>query len=264
MRVERGDGWNIGLGRYQDVFADLAGFDALITDPPYSKKTHGGQRYGKKAAGYGPPDGSHRLAARGLSYEHWTQDDVREFVDLLVPRCRGWFCAFTSHDLVTTYQEQLRKHDRYVFAPVACVQHAMNVRLAGDGPSNWTCYLVVARPKRAPFSKWGALPGAYTGPSCDVGQNALDRSKRAVAGGKPLWLMRAIVRDYTHPGDLVADPCAGGATTLHACYVDGRRSVGAECSEETFGKAVARMCDAEAQGNLFRSRPAKPKQESLL
>jgi site-specific DNA-methyltransferase (adenine-specific) len=62
-----------------------------------------------------------------------------------------------------------------------------------------------------------------------------------VAGGKPLWLMRAIVRDYTRPGDLVCDPCAGGATTLLAAAMEGRRAVGAEMDPVTFEKASKRL-----------------------
>lgn len=32
-------------GRWQDVLADVTQCDAVITDPPYSDKTHSGQRH---------------------------------------------------------------------------------------------------------------------------------------------------------------------------------------------------------------------------
>jgi len=60
-------------------------------------------------------------------------------------------------------------------------------------------------------------------------------------GGKPEWLMRAIVRDYTRPGDLVCDPCAGGATTLIAAALEGRRAIGAECDPKTYELACKRI-----------------------
>ena len=53
---------------------------------------------------------------------------------------------------------------------------------------------------------WGTLPGAYHGAPFDEGENTVTSSKRIVPGGKPTWLMRAIVGDYSRPGDLVVDP----------------------------------------------------------
>jgi site-specific DNA-methyltransferase (adenine-specific) len=53
--------------------------------------------------------------------------------------------------------------------------------------------------------------------------------------------MRAIIRDYTRPGDLIVDPCAGGATTLLAAAIEGRRCIGSEMDPETYAKAVRRL-----------------------
>jgi site-specific DNA-methyltransferase (adenine-specific) len=53
--------------------------------------------------------------------------------------------------------------------------------------------------------------------------------------------MRAVIRDYSRTGDLVCDPCAGGATTLLAAAMEGRRAIGAEMDPETFRKAVKRL-----------------------
>ncbi len=228
-----------GLG--QEVLADVYEVDALIVDPPYGAKTHAGQRHRRR----GEKFDDHKINARGLEYQHWTSEDVDEFVRFWHSRTRGWFCAMTSHDLIPAWEGSYIEVGRYQFAPLscivpfACVQEGMNVRLAGDGPSNWTVHLMVARTKA--LARWGTLRGAYSGSPCDMGENRLDRSKRAVAGGKPLWLMRAIVRDYTRPGDLVCDPCAGGGTTLLAAAMEGRRAIGAECDPETFRKAVARL-----------------------
>lgn len=85
-----------------DVLADME-WDETITDPPYGKRTHAGQRHGRKDAAYvGSGDRGRRpvLSSRGLSYRHWTPDDVERFVVFCAPRTRAWFCAFTSHDLI--------------------------------------------------------------------------------------------------------------------------------------------------------------------
>jgi hypothetical protein len=80
--------------------------------------------------------------------------------------------------------------------------------------------------------------GAYVGQNFDKGENAHDRSKRITTGAKPLWLMQAIIRDYSKPGQLVVDPCAGGATTLIAAEIEGRSSVGSEIDVKTYGLAM--------------------------
>ncbi len=251
------------LGRWQDALAHVESVSCIITDPPYGARTHNGQRHGRKDGDFCDSSEHPLLSSRGIEYAAWSEPDVNEFVDSWSPRCRGWFCAFTSHDLVPAYMSALELNGRYVFAPIACVQHAMNVRLAGDGPSNWTTWLVVARPRAEEFHKWGTLPGAYVGASHDAGENSLDRSKRAVPGGKPMWLMRAIVRDYSRPGDVICDPCAGGGTTLVAAAIEGRSAIGAEMDPVTHAKALKRI-EKDWTYTTFNPARLHGRQESLF
>ncbi len=53
--------------------------------------------------------------------------------------------------------------------------------------------------------------------------------------------MRAVVRDYSEPGDLIVDPFAGGGSTLRAAVIEGRRAIGAEIDPDTYAKAVERL-----------------------
>jgi site-specific DNA-methyltransferase (adenine-specific) len=129
-----------------------------------------------------------------------------------------------------------------VFAPIPVVQVGMNVRLAGDGPSNWTCWLVVARPRTGPCVKWGTLRGAYVGNPFDAGENSATASRRSlVVGGKPLWLMERITEDYSRPGALVVDPCCGAGTTLVAAQRTGRRAIGGDAMREHAEIAAKRI-----------------------
>jgi hypothetical protein len=137
--------------------------------------------------------------------------------------------CMTSHDLIPAYQRTFESVDRYPFAPVPCVMRGMGVRLQGDGPSSWTVYLMVARPRTAEFAKWGTLPGAYIG-------NANPDSSRG--RGKPRWLLDGIVHDYSRQGDLVCDPCAGRGVTLLAALGLGRRAIGAERDPATHARAT--------------------------
>ena len=98
--------------------------------------------------------------------------------------------------------------------------------MAGDGPSGWTCWVVVARPRGEPYSKWGTLPGGYVVPG-ERKINVTGGTDRIV-GGKPLLAMQCIVADYSARGGLVVDPTSGGGTTGRAAKALGRRYIGME------------------------------------
>jgi site-specific DNA-methyltransferase (adenine-specific) len=225
----------IRLGRWQDVLADVDTVDAVICDPPYGAKTHDthtATATSSRATGLykGVPVGS-KATRRALNYTAWTAGDVVEFVSSWAPRCRGWMVAMTSHDLCEAYTDAMEAAGRYVFAPLPFFSPGSRIRLSGDGPSSWTCWIVVSRPRSMPYAKWGTLPGGYAGPSpsCEV------------VGGKPMWLMQALVRDYTRPGDLVCDPFVGSGTTAVAALSEGRRFIGAEAMPEHHAIATRRL-----------------------
>lgn len=220
-------------GPWQRALADVAMVDALITDPPYGARTHGGQRHGRRHSGtHTPRKLGPMITTTGLGYAATSGADAAALVAAWAPRVRGWICIFASHDLIPAYVGALEAAGRYVFAPLACVQRGMNVRLAGDGPSNWTVWLVVSRPRS--LHKWGTLPGAYVG-------TPDRRHAHRIPGGKPLWLMRDVVRHYSRPNDIVCDPFAGSGTTLVAAAMEGRRAIGAELDAATFDRAAARL-----------------------
>lgn len=192
--------------------------DALIVDAPYSARTHAGHDSG--AAGVrdlrGPTN-----ARREISYSPWGAEEVEAFVAHFAPRTRGWFVSITDHVLAPAWSAALEAAGRYMFSPLAYVAPGSRVRLGGDGPAQWSCWIVAARPRDTAFSRWGSLPGAYVLPPGR--SEAMD-----LPGGKPVWLMAALVRDYSRRGDLVMDPCCGAGTTGVAARMLGR---GAYCSD---------------------------------
>lgn len=233
--------WELRQGTWQEALADVE-CDALIVDAPYSERTHSGHNKSTKVADGGA----------ALSYEHWTPEDVQAFVAAWSERTRGWLVSLTDSELYPAWRDALRASGRYVFAPLPCVQVGMTVRQAGDGPANWTCWAVVARPRS--FGNWGSLRGDYRGSSFDVDPNGSVSRSRGVTGGKPLWLMRALIRDYTRPGDLVCDPCAGRGTALRAAVIEGRNAIGAEGSAETYERA-RKWLSRRYTPNMFEREP---------
>ncbi len=221
-------------GDWRSVLTDTQ-VDAVICDPPYGGRTHD--------ALTSRSDG-HITTGLRPDYKAWTPDDVSEFVASWSPRCTGWMACLTSHDLIPAWEAAYADAGRYAFAPVCCLVYGMSVRMLGDGPSSWTLHLMVARPRSRAMMQWGTLPGGYHGPS----------GRESGGGrGKPDWLMRALVRDYSRPGDLIADPFAGHGATLEAAEGMGRRYVGAEVEFEAFTEAQRRLA-RPLQVDMFNAK----------
>ena len=233
--VSKGEGWELRLGRWQDVLADVE-CDALITDPPYSPRVHEGQRTGSETA------------KATIRYEAISPDWCVEFAESWAERTRYWAIVFSDHLGSRWWEQAWESCGWYVFAPVAWVRTNATPRVSGDGPTSAIDYITVARPRRRlEPSRTGSRPGFYTAiQSCHT---------VSVPGGKSSDGMRAIVRDYTRPGDIVCDPCAGGGTTLLAARMEGRRAIGSEMMPEHFDIASRRLAHlpmgTEKQPSLF-------------
>lgn len=269
-----GPGWELHRGPYQRALSHVDMVDTLIVDAPYSERTHRGHDDGVTVAHLRPGrearmrvdrrNGSvysvRKNRRKPLSYRAWTPSDVRKFVASWAPRTRGWFVSLTDHVLAPHWEAALARAGRYTFSPLSFLAPGSRVRLTGDGPAQWACWIIVARPSDEQFFHWGALPGGYVLPP---GANDRCNDRESITGGKPLWLMRALVRDYSRPGDLVCDPCAGGGTTLLAALMEGRRAVGGEKLAENFELARKRLSRGFTPPLIREERGPKPEQLAL-
>lgn len=263
--MAKGSDIELRCGDWSVALADVGEVDVLISDPPYSERTHSGHDDGASLANRaGRPmkrsDGGTDIARprRALSYQAWGAEEVQSFVRAWAPRVRGWLVCLSDSDLCMTYRAAYEANGLTGFHPLPCVIPGMTVRMSGDGPSSWAIYANVARPKH--LYRWGTLPGAYI----------VRPGERVHIGGKPLTLMRALVRDYSRPGDLICDPCAGGATTLIAAATEGRRAIGAELDPKTHALALKRIAKGYTP-SLFAgvdraaaNDNAEPEQASML
>jgi site-specific DNA-methyltransferase (adenine-specific) len=241
--AELSSAWTLHLGDCIAGMATLAdaSVDHVITDPPYSARTHSGQHVGRS-------DGVGDLT---LNYGHLTPEQVAAIAPQLRRIARGWVLIMTDHLLFPHWDAALTG---YTFAPIPCVMTGMTVRLQGDGPSYWTTWLVVNRPTG--FMD-GTKPGAYTGPAQGRGENI-------VPGSKPEWLMDQILRDYSKPGELICDPYSGGGTTGLSAVKLGRRFIGWELDAKHCAFATKRLEAAREQMTIPATRSPKMKQAKLL
>lgn len=237
--------------------------DAVITDTPYSEATHSGHADGAQTANRAlewakkNPEAAHsaevRYALSGggerrkINYAPWTPEDVHAFVEAWSPRTRGWFVAMTDHVLGPAWEAALKAQERYVFSPLAYVAPGSRVRMVGDGPAQWSCWIIVARWRTAEAAAWRALPGAYVLPP---GEGMAGKKRMDVVGGKPLWLGRELNRDYSNRGDTVIDPCTGGGTFIRAAQQLGRIGIGGDQMEE-HARMAAELIAAPVESMLF-------------
>lgn len=222
---------DLRCGRWQDVLTDVPGCDVLLTDAPYSAKTVHGER------GLRGRDGGARVR-NGIRYAALTEADVFEFVAVWANRARHWAVIFGDDIAYQWWARAWRWAGWYVFAPVVWVKKNPPPRFSGDGPTCSAEHICVARPsRRLEQRRMGHRPGDYRVLAGHVG----GASSAGLVGSKDLAGMRALVCDYSLPGDLIVDPFAGLGTTLLAADIEGRNCVGAERVASIHRRALMRM-----------------------
>lgn len=230
MDVIKGTGWELRLGRFQDALADIERCDAIITDPPYlgacAKQGGNQQAFRGMRVQSGPTVMGYAPASKSLL------DDLCAFARA---RCKGWFVAFNDFDGAAHLRANFRSHGNVVAEPIAWVKPPAITPTRGNRnlPKKGTEFITAARFNPLPRRGW--IPGSYIGP------NSFTAQGQFVTGGKPLDLMRAIIRDFTKPGDLILEPFAGGGTTILAAVMEGRRCIASEMSEENFAISAKRL-----------------------
>ena len=235
-------------GDYREVLGDVEP-DAVICDPPYSERVEAGVRSGSSM--------KNQRNQIGMGYEPIDPAWCEAFADRW-SRVPGWVVVYSDHIGARWHEEALAR-TRYTFAPMPLIKRGAAPRMCADGPSPWCEWIVVARPRSASFvGAWPGLPGFYEMQTVRHGHD-----HAGVRGAKSPAHMRQVVRDYSRPGDLVCDPTAGGATTLIAAALEGRRAIGAELDPETFAKACARIERTALTAPLPLCKPSRMTQEGL-
>ena len=234
---------NFRLGAWEDLeWPDRV--DVLMTDPPYSNRTHTGMRP-ERSDGYGGIE---------VDYSQITSHDAWDLACRFAPMVAHWAIVFSDHLTFEWHAAAWLAQGLYVFPPVPYVKTNGSPRMKGDGPASVTEWIMVARP-RGRLRDPGSRRGFYSGPT-----ERTPRGERRAAGHKPGWLLRQILADYSRPGDWIADPYAGTATIGAAAIGGGRNYTGAEVDPETFKKGSDRLARVRAQPALI---PAHGRQVDL-
>lgn len=179
---------------------------------------------------------AHKSAANGE--QKIFPDDPEEALDLF--------------DLAFTYCHRVLKENRHMmvflgeqylakiiemaerYFEVNPVPAIWDKEVPGRPPKYWLSpqhefILDVSKGKREPMPKHGTL----------FRHRRVSPNKKIHPTQKPTALLRDLIEVYTIPGETVLDPAMGSGSSIVAALQTGRKAIGIEKDESTYGKALA-------------------------
>jgi len=210
--------------------------DAVITDSPYSEKTHAGAR---SVYDYGPKGG-----VIAIDFPSVDASYIRQVLSVCCPR--KWCISFVDWHHALPLEENPPTGLEFIRLGIWVKRNPIP-QLTGDRPSTgWEAIAIFHVPGRKEWnggsgpavwdngtSRWG-----YFGPSNHPTE-------------KPLGLMSKLILQFTDKGDTVIDPFMGSGSTGVACMQLGRNFVGVEILPKYFKIAERRIEQAARQQPLF-------------
>jgi len=214
--------------------------DVVITDPPYTEHVHAKSRRTKCGGG---------VEDRDLGFDALTIEQMEAAAAAIAYTCRRWALVFCAHDQVEGWREALLRHGM-VDVKRTAIWHKTNSapQLTGDRPAfNYESIVIMHSRDETPRWNGGGHGCVFSGPidaTHKIPKGKAQSERHATP--KPLWLMRRLVELFTDAGETIADPFAGGATTLVAAVVEGRRAVGWEIQRKNYNIGMRRLANPGA------------------
>lgn len=215
-------------GDAAEVLADMedASVSAVITDPPYTERTHGMAK-SNKGKGHG---------TKAIKFDAFTD----EMLNATLMECgrvsAGWVIATLDYRhavlMDITPPAGLR-----MMRVGAWVKTNPMPQISADRPAQgWESIAYMHRADGKPAWNGGGKHGNYVLP---VAQN------HGHPTSKPIEMLEDMVLKFTKSGDTILDPFAGSGTTLRAAKSLGRKAVGVEI-DERYCEVIAKRLGQEA------------------
>lgn len=207
-------------GDCREVLASLddKSVDAVITDPPYTNRTHSNAR---------TPD-----SAGVTAFASITDTDLENLVSEMGRISRGWVISTLDYHHAVAF-DAVPPSGLKVQRIGVWVKTNPTPQLTGDRPAQgWEAIAYMHRADTR--SRWngGGSHGNYVTPI---------PPPEGHPTAKPLGMVSDWVRRFTNPGDLILDPFAGSGTTLRAAIDNDRRAIGVELEERYCEIAARRL-----------------------
>ena len=210
----------------RDILPYLAPVDLVLTDPPYTDRTHKSVRSNSSKA---------TLGQRVISFGAITTDALRAlYADLATVTCR-WIVSTMDYATAFAFEQEPPDGLRMMRIGVWVKTNPMP-QISADRPGQgWEAIAYLHKAGAASSWNGGGKSGNFILP---VEQNAGHPT------AKPTMMFRELVQRFSDPGDLILDPFMGSGTTLRAAKDLGRRAVGIELSEKYCEIAARRMAQS--------------------
>lgn len=237
------------LGKCEDVLPLLQPVDHVITDPPYSAHVHGNARSSRmqSANDRGGKYGSDSRRNVDLGFDHLTPE-LREFcAEQFARLARRWVLVFSDIESDHLWRGDLTANGLDYVRTGVWHKVGSTPQFSGDRPATAVEAITICHPKGRKKWNGGGSHAIWSVPIVlDRGRNGTERLHSTQ---KPEPLMRALVDQFTDPGDVILDAFGGSATTAIACGYLGRKSVLIEENEARAEVAAKRLTGA--QDTLF-------------
>ena len=212
-------------GDCREVLARMAdqSVAAVLTDPPYTERTHGMAK-SNKGKGHG---------VRAVTFDAMTESDLSSVLSECARVSRGWVVATVAYQHAFAFDETPPTGLRCLRLGVWVKTNPMP-QISADRPGQgWESIAYMHRDDVKPSWNGGGKAGNYI---------TTVQQGEGHPTAKPLSMLSDWVRNFTQPGDLVLDPFAGSGTTLRAALDEGRKAIGVELDErycEVIAKRLA-------------------------
>jgi site-specific DNA-methyltransferase (adenine-specific) len=197
-----------------DLFADFPdrSFDVIITDPPYSERTHSKARR-KSTNGI----------KEGIDFESFTDQHLVLAFEQFSRITKGWVVSTLDYNHAFNFEKLPPKGLRQLRIGVWVKENA-TPQISGDRPAQgWEAISYLHRDDIRPAWNGGGHHGNYV-------------SNIAKSYGHPTPKLLRMFEDFairfSNQGETILDPFAGGGTTLIAARNMGRKVVGIELDEK--------------------------------
>ncbi|AYR02806.1 DNA methylase [Gordonia phage BobBob] len=211
-----------------DMAAVLAGMrdesvDAVITDPPYTERTHTHAKTNRSISGQG---------VKAVQFDAFDETQLRAALAECGRVSRGWVVATLAYQHAHLLETDPPAGLRMLRIGVWVKTNPMP-QISADRPGQgWEAIAYLHRTDRKPVWNGGGKAGNYVLPT---------EQRMGHPTAKPLVLVQDLVRKFSNRGDVVLDPFAGSGTTLRAAVNEGRRAIGVEMDPAHCDTIVRRL-----------------------
>ena len=226
-------------GDCRAILPTLEGVDHVITDPPYSERTHSNVRSAKlRANDHGGRFGSDTRRNVDLGFDHLT-DDLRGYcAEWFAKLAHRWVLVFSDVESDHLWRDDMTAHGLDYVRTGAWIKLGSTPQFSGDRPATGFEAITIAHQKGRKRWNGGGKHAVWTHPI------VLDRggSVRFHPTQKPMGLMSELLELFTDPGDVVLDAFAGSGTLGVAAKFAGRKAVLIE-QDEAHCETIANRLD---------------------